>query len=106
MRKSGEASVILRHRLALSGEFSEEIVSYGEPKEISMVIQPARGRLLFEQYGERLSYMKNCFCETSLEIVPGDGIWLFANESERPDYVAVSVSDWPGHKAVLLEKAV
>jgi len=77
-------------------------------------VQPAGGKLMAEQYGERLGYMLVMYTErsaTALELLKafngehkGYGAWVYAPETaEEPDYKVVAVKGWR-HIIIELER--
>lgn len=70
-------------------------------------IFPAGGKTQAEIYGQRLAYMMNMLCYQNDDIKEGDGICVYANENEGPDYIIVSIQRFNGgipHMMCSLEK--
>lgn len=67
-------------------------------------VSPAGGRVLAEQYGERLSYMLTMLVEGPQPVLESSGAWVYVSpDADEPDYKVVSVQVWD-HTVMLLEK--
>lgn len=67
-------------------------------------IQPAGGKVMAEQYGERLGYVLVMYTNDKQPIVEGSGAWVYASiDAEEPDYKVVAVRRWR-HTVIELEK--
>lgn len=75
-----------------------------EGREIKAKIQPAGGKMLAEIYGLRLAYMLTMFCEKGTDLKENDGICVYVDEDEEPDYKIVAIRPWGSHIVADLER--
>ncbi|NWL87556.1 hypothetical protein DMN77_08055 [Paenibacillus sp. 79R4] len=78
-------------------------------------LQPAGGKVMAEQYGERLGYIMVMYCEftpESLKILEeynsqkkGFGACVYAPHDSEPDYKIVAIRGWR-HVVIELEKVI
>jgi|HigsolmetaGSP11D_1036233.scaffolds.fasta_scaffold15220_3 hypothetical protein len=67
-------------------------------------VQPASGRVMAEQYGERLGYILVAYMEGHPDIKESSGAWVYVpSDAEKPDYRVVAVRKWR-HTVVEMEK--
>ncbi|MFC5468415.1 hypothetical protein ACFPPD_06760 [Cohnella suwonensis] len=67
-------------------------------------VQPAGGRVMAEQYGERLSYMLMMYTESAAGVAESAGAWVYVPaDATEPDYKVVAVRPWR-HTVIELEK--
>ena len=69
-------------------------------------IWPAGGRVQAEQYGERLTYMKNMLYEGAEALMEGDGFCVSVAGTSDPDYRIVSVQREYFPLVIMLEKVI
>ncbi|MCD8286494.1 MAG: hypothetical protein LUD50_04650 [Clostridia bacterium] len=78
--------------------------AYEEAVAIQAIIWPAGGKSQAEQYGEKLTYMKNMEYSGTADIREGDGICVFVGPEADPDYRVVSIEREYNPKVITLEK--
>ena len=77
---------------------------WGAAVPIEARIWPAGGRVQAEQYGQRLTYMKNMLYEGAEALMEGDGICVGVAADHDPDYRIVSVQREYMPQVIELEK--
>lgn len=75
-----------------------------EGLEFRANVQPAGGRVMAEQYGERLGYMLVAYVEGHPGVKESSGVWVNAALDREPDYRVVAVRQWRQHTILELEK--
>jgi hypothetical protein len=104
--KRDQREVTFRPRQTLQEEDATTYEGWGDPQVIKGNIQPAGGRVMVEQYGDRLGYMLTMYVEGKPTIPANSGAWVFAAvDAEQPDYKVVAVRPWR-HTVVELEKVM
>lgn len=73
------------------------------PVEIKANIWPAGGRLQAEIYGERLNYILNMLYDGTETINEGDGICVYVDNTQSPDYKVISYKRY-SHQLIELER--
>lgn len=67
-------------------------------------VQPAGGKVMAEQYGERLGYMLVAYTDKNTDIKESSGAWVYVSpDADKPDYRVVAVRHWR-HTVVEMEK--
>lgn len=78
-----------------------------EAIEFQMNVQSAGGQLAVAMYGERLPYIKSCKYQGDL-IKEGqnekDGVCLFVDEDQKPDFKIIAIQSYSTHVNVTLER--
>ena len=103
-------TVYLKKRSVIRDEEGEKITVYG-PNAIplEMNVQSAGGLVAAQLYGEQLPYMKHCKYQGD-QLISGqneeDGICLYVDQSEEPDYTIKSIQPFRTHLNVTLKKRV
>lgn len=75
-----------------------------EGREIKANIQPAGGKMLSEIYGLRLAYMLTMYCQLDTEMKENDGVCVYVDKYQDPDYKIVAIRKWNTHLVADLEK--
>lgn len=75
-----------------------------EGKTAKANIQPAGGKMLSEIYGLRLAYMLTMYCQKGTELSENDGICVYVDGNQDPDYKIVAIRPWNTHIVADLEK--
>lgn len=75
-----------------------------EGREIKANIQPAGGKMLSEMYGLRLAYMLTMYCQSNVDIKENDGVCVYVDKEQDPDYKIVAIRRWNIHMVADLEK--
>lgn len=66
-------------------------------------ISPASGKVQAEMYGVRLTNILNMFCEP-IEIQEKDGVCVYVDADQKPDYKVISIKRYSQHYLCELEK--
>ena len=93
-----------------SGSEGVPIISWGDPVTFYGEVWPATSQRQVEQYGDRISGIQNMRIEGEydIEVVgsaavivfenatikPGDGVHVYAAETDEPDYVVLSFTQY------------
>ncbi|MDD3840763.1 MAG: hypothetical protein PHP06_09375 [Clostridia bacterium] len=73
-------------------------------RTIKANIQPAGGKMLSEIYGLRLAYMLTMYCQNNVDINENDGVCVYVDKDQDPDYKVVAIRPWNTHIVADLEK--
>lgn len=106
MRQSAKKTYYWRPLVSAKNEEGASYETWDDPVEIEAEIWPAGGRVQAEQYGMRLSYMKNMLYDGSEALMEGDGICVDVDSDEDPDYRIVSAQREYMPLVIELEKVV
>lgn len=103
--KRDQRSVIFRARETVKEADGTTYEGWSlEEVTVSGNVQPAGGKVMAEQYGERLGYMLTLYVEGRPDITESSGAWVYvAPEATEPDYKVVAVRPWR-HTVIELEK--
>ncbi|MFD1954296.1 hypothetical protein ACFSL6_08930 [Paenibacillus thailandensis] len=99
--------IIFRNRETLQDEDYTTYEGWGEPVAVEVKDYPAGGRVMAEQYGERLSYMRTFYVTKWPETITesaGAYVEIPYDAGRDPDYKLVSIQPWGTHKVLTLEK--
>lgn len=107
LRKRDLATVYLKKRLVEEDNEGNDNVSFSDkPIELTMNVQSAGGQVAATIYGERLPYIKSCKYQGEL-IKPkrneNDGICLYVESAQEPDFFIKSIQPFSTHLNVTLE---
>lgn len=91
LRKSSLRTYYLKKREVLKNNEGSSYEGYGDPLPFEADISPAKGRIQAEMYGQRLAYMLSMVCEI-IPICEGDGVCVYVDAENSPDYRVVSIS--------------
>lgn len=105
LRQRDMRSVTFRARVPLKDEDGTSYQGWGPDAIIVRGnVQPAGGRVMAEQYGERLGYMLTMYAESSDGVQESAGAWVYVPaDAEEPDYQVVAIRPWD-HNVIDLEK--
>lgn len=85
------------------GSISE---NYADQAEVILAyLYPAGGQIQAQQYGQRLGYMLNMLYNDG-PIAERDGVCVYVEPSELPDYKVVSIKRYTGHCEAELERII
>jgi len=108
LSKRSLKTVYLKKRKVELDDEATEIVSYPEePIELKMNVQAASGTVNAQIYGSTLAIMKACKYQGNLineaenEL---DGICVYVDKAENPDFKIVSIQTFSTHKNIMLER--
>lgn len=106
LSKRSLKTVYLKKRKVELDDEATEIVSYpDEPVKIEMTVQAASGTINAQIYGNKLETMKACkyqgdkITEFENEL---DGICVYVEKEESPDFEIVSIQTFSTHKNIML----
>lgn len=108
LRKRDLQTVWLKERIITKGSTGKETITYSdEPIEIKMNIQSAKGLVMAQIYGNKLSSVKSCMYQGD-EINEGKqekwGICYNVDKLSKPDYEIAAIQPFSTHKNVTLER--
>lgn len=103
-------TVYLKKRTIVRDEEGNKETAYEDnPVSLEMAVQSAGGTVSVQMYGERLPYIKSCKYQGD-EIIQGqnekDGICLYVDKDDEPDYEIIAIQPFSEHVNVTLEKLV
>lgn len=110
LRERDLVTVYLKKHNVIRDEEGEKVTVYSPDSiELRMTVQSAGGAVSAQIYGETLPYIKTCKYQGT-QLVAGenekDGICLYVNKDEEPDYEIWSIQPFREHLDVTLEKLV
>lgn len=94
MRRSLMKDYHLRKRVVKKDKEGGSVVSYEAAVPIKATIWPASGKVQAEMHGERLAYIKNMEYEGKETMREGDGICVFVDPENDPDYKIISIKEY------------
>lgn len=108
LRRCDLQTVYLKKRVPTQDDEGNGILIYSdESNELQMNIQSAGGQVMAQIYGESLPYVKVCKYQGD-KIKEGknekDGICLYVNKNNAPDYEIVAIQTFSTHCNVTLKK--
>lgn len=106
--KRDQRPVIFRERVEGKEPDGTTYAAYSdEALGVKVNVQPAGGKVMAEQYGERLAYMLVMYVEGCPGIKESAGAWIYvAADEPEPDYKVVAVRPWRRHTVIELEKVM
>ena len=78
--------------------YSEEAIG------VRMNIQSAGGQIAATLYGSELPYVKACKYQGETVIREKDGICLYVDKKEKPDYEVISIQPFSTHLNITLKR--
>lgn len=78
--------------------YSEEVI------ELKMNVQSAGGQIAATLYGSELPYVKACKYQGDVVIQEKDGICLYVDKTEKPDYEVISIQPYSTHLNITLKR--
>lgn len=103
MRIKNKKTYYLKSKAVITDDEGGKYPGYSEPTEIKANIWPASGKLQAEIYGERLKYILNMLYDGNVELHEGDGICVYVDKVNDPDYKIISIKHF-SHLTIELEK--
>lgn len=108
LRYSELKTVYLKKRILNEDGEANDIVSFSEDfTELQMNVQNAGGSTMATIYGEKLPYIKSCKYQGDV-IKEGknenDGICLYVDKGEAPDYKINSIQTFSNHLNITIER--
>lgn len=103
-------TVYLKKRESTRNQYGEMEEGYSEiATPVRMNVQSAGGAVNAQIYGERLPYIKSCKYQGDV-IKPSqnemDGVCLYVNQDDEPDYEIKAIQPFRDHLNITLEKRV
>lgn len=110
-RSRVKAYYLKEHRTEKDRE-RNAVTVYGNPKMFYGEVWPAAGKVQAEQYGEKLSYVRNVKIEGNytirtdekgvshyvfpggLDVVESHGLCLYVSRDDKPDYKIISIKPY------------
>lgn len=109
LRKRDLQTVYLKKRKVDLDDEATEIITYPyDPIPVQMNVQAASGTVNAQIYGSALSTMKSCKYQGDLineahnEL---DGVCVYVDKNENPDFIIKSIQTYSTHKNIMLERA-
>lgn len=96
-----------RHTIEIDEEGDEQINYSEESEEIRMTVQSAGGQINAQIYGVRLQYIKSCKYQGDVikeARNENDGVCVYVEATEEPDYRIISIQEFTTHTNVMLER--
>lgn len=103
MRIKNKKTYWLKKKTTIEDDEGNMYADYSEPIEIKANIYQASGKLQAEIYGERLNYIQNMLYDGSEKLKEGDGICVYVDKNNKPDYKVISIKSY-SHQLIELEK--
>lgn len=107
LRERDLTTVYLKKRIIGQDDESNDVVTYAnEWTEIKMTIQDAGGAVAAQIYGERLDDIKTCKYQgdkIQQQSNEGDGICLYVDKDQEPDFKIISIKHPSTHTNITLE---
>lgn len=107
LKKNDLVTVYFRERTVTQDDESNETISWGESVALEMNVQSASGAVNATIYGSKLSSMKSCkYQGDKLKEGrdEGNGICLFVDKDEDPDYRIKTIQPFSTHLNIMLER--
>lgn len=108
LRERDLTTVFLKKRLPSQDNEGNSQTGYEEnATELKMNVQSAGGQVMAAIYGESLPYIKSCKYQGQVlteEENEKDGICLYVDESNDPDYEIVAIQTFSTHLNVTLKR--
>lgn len=101
-------TVWIKEPMKTTGPSGKPIEGWSEnPVEVKMNIQPAKGVVMAQIYGNKLNTVKACKYQGDA-INEGEqelwGVCLFVNPDENPDFKITSIETYSTHKNIVIER--
>lgn len=108
LQKKGLKTIWLKERIVTKGPTGKETITYSDdPIEVEMNIQSAKGLVMAQIYGNKLSNIKSCMYQGD-KINEGEqekwGICYKVDKTQKPDYEITAIETFSTHKNVTLER--
>lgn len=107
LKKNNLVTVYFREKIVSQDDESNESISWGDSVALEMNVQSASGAVNATIYGSKLSSMKSCkYQGDKLKEGrdEGNGICLFVDKDEDPDYKIKSIQPFSTHINMMLER--
>lgn len=99
------ATVYLKRWQELDDDEGNSINGYSELAiKVRMNVQSAGGQTAATLYGTELPYIKACKYQGDVVIQEKDGICLYVDKKEKPDYEVISIQPFSTHLNITLKR--
>lgn len=105
MRRKQMKTYQLRKRLVSKNSEGGDVVSWAAAVPIDATIWQASGAVQAQLYGEHLAYIKNMEYHGTEDLQENDGICVYVEGTENPDYIIKSINKDVDPKVITLEKS-
>jgi len=105
MRRKQMSQYQLRKRIVGKNSEGGDVITWAEAEPIDATIWQAGGAVQAQMYGEHLGYIKNMEYSGALDLQENDGICVYVEGTEPPDYIIKSINRDVDPKVITLEKA-
>ncbi len=95
----------LRKRVVEKNSEGGDVVTWATATPIEATIWGAQGAVQAQMYGERLSYVKNMEYHGTEKLEENDGICVYVEGTEKPDYIIKSINKDVDPYVITLEKS-
>ena len=104
MRRKQMKTYQLRKRLVEKNSEGGDVVSWAVAVPIDATIWQAGGAVQAQLYGEHLAYIKNMEYHGTEDVQENDGICVYVEGAEPPDYIIKAINRDVDPKVITLEK--
>lgn len=108
LRQRDLKTCYLKERISAEDDEANVLTQYSAKYTgFEMNVQSAGGKIAVEIYGERLPYIKSCKYQGTLINEgknEGDGVCVFVDRNESPDFKIISIQEFSEHKNIMLER--
>lgn len=104
MRRKQMKMYNLRKREITKNSEGGAVVRWAEAVPIDATIWQAGGAVQAQLYGEHLAYIKNMEYHGAEDVQENDGICVYVEDTEPPDYIIKAINRDVDPKVITLEK--
>ena len=105
MRRSLKKTYSLRKRQVEKNSEGGDVITWATAEPIDATIWGANGSVQAQMYGEHLAYIKNMEYSGTLDLQENDGICVYVEATDPPDYIIKSINRDVDPKVITLERA-
>ncbi len=98
MNRNRMKDYYLRKQINKKNNEGSSYLGYDEPFCFQAEIWPASGKIQAEVYGQRLNYILNMLCEDIKDIAEGDGVCVYVDQRDTPDYKIISIKKYDDNR--------
>lgn len=92
-----------RKRIITEDGYGATLTKYLESHQIYGSYQPLAGKMDFEEWGEKASYIYRCFIPNAYQVSEFDGFNLFNDPLvDDPDYIIMRIKPWKSVNEVFI----
>ena len=105
LRERDLSAVYLKRWQEIEDDEGNSLKGYSEEAtEVRMNVQSAGGQIAATLYGSELPYVKACKYQGDVIIQEKDGICLYVDKKEKPDYEVISIQPYSTHLNITLKR--